>query len=54
LFEVLLPEESKVAGAILADQLKTLDRSAKEAEYICTVPESVLKEVQKKAVTLIL
>jgi mRNA interferase MazF len=53
-FEVLLPANSGVSGAILADQLKNLDWAARKAEYICTVPESVIKEVQKKASTLIL
>jgi mRNA interferase MazF len=50
----LLPEECKVTGAILAEQIKSLDWAAREAKYICTVPETVMKEVQKKAAALIL
>jgi mRNA interferase MazF len=53
-FEVKLPAESEISGVILADQLKSLDWTVRKAEYICSSTDAILKEVQRKAVTLIL
>jgi mRNA interferase MazF len=44
-FEVLLPDELEVEGAILADQLKSLDWRERRATEIAVVPEGVLAEV---------
>lgn len=44
-FEVVLPDELEVSGAVLSDQLKSLDWRARGAERIATVPEAVLAEV---------
>ncbi len=41
-FEVLLPEGLPVAGAILSDQVKSLDWRARNAEIICTLPDEIL------------
>ena len=52
-FEVLLPAGLAVTGVILSDQLKSLDWRKRRAEYLCTVPESIIVEVIKKVETLL-
>jgi mRNA interferase MazF len=53
-FEVLLPENFKISGAILADQIKSLDWKVRNAEYIATLPDNILKDVLKKISALLL
>jgi len=52
-FEVLVPAGSKVQGAILSDQLKSLDWRARKATMICSLPGSVVNEVISKLSTLL-
>lgn len=52
-FEVLIPEGLPVAGAILSDQVKSLDWRARDAELICTLPTETISEVLQKLVTLL-
>ena len=52
-FEVLIPEGLPVAGAILSDQVKSLDWHARDAELICTLPTETISEVLQKLVTLL-
>ena len=52
-FEVLLPAGLAVTGVILSDQLKSLDWRKQRAEYLCTVPESIIVEVIKKVEALL-
>jgi len=52
-FEVLIPSGLNVSGAILADQLKSLDWRARRAELICTLPEGIVAEVLQKLATLL-
>ena len=47
-FEVLLPSELKTYGVILADQIKCLDWKTRNAQFIESVPEDLLEEVQAK------
>ena len=47
LFEVLL-QDSKVIGAILCDQIRTLDWQARNAEFISKCNDAVFKEVLEK------
>jgi len=54
LFEVLLPSELKIQGIILADQIKCLDWQSRSAQFVESVPESVIKEVQAKIEPLLL
>ena len=42
-----------VQGAILSDQLKSLDWRARRAKYACTVPAEVLDEAVGKILTLL-
>ena len=47
-FEVLLPEGMSVGGAILSDQVKSLDWRARKAELICHLPDEITSEVLQK------
>ena len=47
-FEVRLPGDLPVRGVILADQVKSLDWRARNAERICTLPPAVTAEVLAK------
>ncbi len=52
-FEVLLPEGLKINGAVLSDQVKSLDWKIRQAEFICRLPEATLDEVLHKLNTLL-
>ena len=52
-FEVLIPDGLKIGGAILSDQVKSLDWKVRQAEFICKLPMSTLDEVLQKLGTLI-
>ncbi|HHV58454.1 MAG TPA: endoribonuclease MazF [Firmicutes bacterium] len=52
-FEVPLPAELEVTGAILADQIKSLDWRARRAELAGRAPPDVLAEVLAKLRLLI-
>lgn len=47
-FEVALPSSISVKGVILSDQIKSMDWRVRNAEYVCKVPDSVVKEVLDK------
>ncbi len=44
---------SKIQGVILCDQIRSLDWSARNAKYICTISEKLLFEVIEKFKVLI-
>ena len=52
-FEVLLPAGLPVTGAILADQVKSLDWRVRDAEWICALPPRVVAEILQKLGTLL-
>jgi mRNA interferase MazF len=52
-FEVLIPAGLAATGAILADQVKSLDWRARRAEFLCKVPEETIKEVAQKLAALL-
>jgi mRNA interferase MazF len=52
-FEVLIPAALPIAGAVLSDQVKSLDWRAGNAELICTLPTDTISEVLQKLVTLL-
>jgi mRNA interferase MazF len=52
-FEVLLPIESPISGAILADQAKSLDWRERNAELICNLPAKIITETLIKLSTLL-
>ncbi|MCJ7811979.1 endoribonuclease MazF [bacterium] len=47
-FEVRLPEKCSVRGVLLVDQVKSFDWRSRNAEYICTISSSLLKDISKK------
>jgi len=52
-FEVMIPAGKAVSGAILADQVKSLDWRARRTELICVLPETTVTEALKKIGTLL-
>jgi mRNA interferase MazF len=52
-FEVLLSGEGRASGAVLSDQIKSLDWRVRKAKRISRVPTDVVKEVLAKISTLI-
>ena len=52
-FEVLIPDGLEISGAILSDQVKSLDWKARQAEFVCRVPTATLSEVLQKVNTLL-
>ena len=47
-FEVLLPKRMKISGAVLADQIKSLDWRARKAKKLTRLPGDAMKEVFAK------
>lgn len=52
-FEVVIPEGLKANGAILSDQVKSLDWKARNAEFFCELPTETVDEVLRKLNTLL-
>ena len=52
-FEVPIPARMKVSGAVLSDQVKSMDWRALDATLICRLPEATVSEVLRKAATLL-
>ena len=52
-FEVLIPPGLPVAGAILSDQVKSLDWRARNAELICSLSDETISEVLQKLSALL-
>jgi mRNA interferase MazF len=52
-FEVLLPPGLGVEGAILSDQMKSLDWRVRKARRIGTLPVQVLQETVGKILALV-
>lgn len=52
-FEVLLPEDGPVSGAVLADRIKSVDWRARRAEIIGPAPEDVTAGVLARIATLV-
>jgi len=47
-FEVVIPSDQSVTGAILSDQVKSLDWRTRNAEFICALPTKTISEVLQK------
>ena len=52
-FEVLIPPDMPIGGAVLADQAESLDWRAHRAELICSLPPDVVEEILGKLRTLL-
>ncbi len=47
-FEVKIPQDLKISGVILSDQVKSLDWSARKSKFICHLPKPAFDEVLSK------
>jgi len=52
-FEVDVPSGLKASGAVLSDQVKSMDWRARGASFVCTLPEAVVRQVLNKVGTLL-
>ena len=52
-FEVRIPDGLKVSGAVLSDQVKSMDWRARETTLLCTLPENAVRQVLHKVGTLL-
>lgn len=52
-FEVQIPAGMAVSGVILSDQVKSLDWQARQAHFICKLPQITLDDVRQKLLTLL-
>ncbi|MEO3432747.1 type II toxin-antitoxin system PemK/MazF family toxin [Inquilinus sp. CAU 1745] len=52
-FEVALPEGLPVAGAVLADQVKSIDRHARRIEFAGKAPAAIMEDVAAKLAALL-
>jgi len=53
-FEVVIPLGLRVSGAILADQVKSLDWQARQVECICALPSPTISEILQKVGVLLM
>lgn len=52
-FEVVLPPGLKAEGAVLADQIKSLEWRVRKAKLLCRVPPEVMEETLARVLALI-
>lgn len=52
-FEVQLPEGQEAHGAVLADQVKSLDWKARRAARLGAAPDDVVQEVTARILALV-
>ena len=52
-FETVLPDGLPVSGAVLCDQVKSLDWRARTATKICAAPREVVSEMTSKLLALV-
>ena len=52
-FEVNLPDDLAVTGAVLSDQVKSLDWQSRNVEFIVKLPDEIVEEVLAKVRVLL-
>lgn len=52
-FEVLIPSGLPISGAVLSDQVKSLDWRARNVELVCSLPPEVVAAILGKLGTLL-
>ncbi|MFT5239440.1 MAG: mRNA interferase MazF [Candidatus Promineifilaceae bacterium] len=52
-FEVRVPDGLKASGAILSDQIKSVDWRARKASLLCSLPDTTVRHVLNKIGTLL-
>ena len=53
-FEVRIPDGLAVSGVALCDQVKSFDWQARQAQFVCRLPDATIAEIVGKAQTLFL
>jgi mRNA interferase MazF len=52
-FEVVIPDDLPVSGAVLCDQVKNLDWRERKAELVCTLPHETIIHILQTLSTLL-
>jgi mRNA interferase MazF len=52
-FEVALPHDMEISGAVLCDQVKSLDWKARNASLAAALPVPLVREIQARIMALI-
>jgi mRNA interferase MazF len=52
-WKVLLPEHLAVSGAVLVDQVRSIDRGARKLRIVGRAPQAILVDVQAKLAALL-
>lgn len=52
-FEVKIPSGIKVSGVVLADQIKSLDWSARKSEFAARISSAIISEVIERVQTIL-
>jgi len=52
-FEVVLPTGLPVSGAVLSDQMKSVDWRARDARFICSLPDPTVNSILQRAGVLL-
>ncbi len=52
-FEVIIPEGLKVSGAVLSDQVKSVDWRSRQSQFCCHANEKMVDEVLGKITALL-
>jgi mRNA interferase MazF len=52
-WKVLLPDELPVSGAVLVDQVRSIDRGGRKLRVVGRAPEAVVLDVQAKLAALL-
>jgi mRNA interferase MazF len=52
-WEVIIPDNNSVSGAVLSDQVKSLDWRQRRAEFVCTPDPELIEEVTEKTISLL-
>ncbi len=52
-FKVLLPDDLPISGAVLSDQVKSIDRDARQLRIAGRAPQKIVADVQAKLAALL-
>ena len=52
-FEVVLPVNLEAKGAVLCDQIKSLDWRVRKAAFLCAAPDEIVEETTARLLVLV-
>ena len=52
-WQVVLPKESKIKGAVLSDQMKSMDWRVRKAKKVDAISDNLMEEVLARIATLV-